>query len=82
MIYDSERMKAVRLAQEELRRWERRYDRHRGADPLRYIAEIKQAEQRYLKAVETLRLVRDGRPRLSDTSGVATAPRAPTFHRQ
>jgi hypothetical protein len=67
VIYDLEQMKArqaVRLARRELRRWERRYDRHCGNDPMRFVAEIKVAEERYARAVEMLRLVRDGRRRL------------------
>jgi hypothetical protein len=70
---------AVRLAKQELRRWERRYDRHRGADALRYVAEIRAAETRYASAVEALRLLRDGRRQLphGEPAETATPARAP-----
>jgi len=55
---------AVRVARQELRRWERRYDRHQGSDAMRYVSEIRAAEARYVGAVEALRLLRDGRRRL------------------
>jgi hypothetical protein len=82
MIYDLEQVKArsaVRLAKVELRRWERRYDRHRGSNPMRYVAEIKAAEDQYRKAVEALRLVRDGQPSLPRTADTVSTPRAPLF---
>jgi hypothetical protein len=80
MIYDLEQVKArqaVRLAKAELRRWERRYDRCQGADPMQYVPQIKAAEGRYQKAVEALRLVRDGRPRLPRAATTVAAPRMP-----
>jgi len=76
MLYDLERQ-AVRLAKAELRGWERRYDRHRGADPMRYVAQIKSAEERFARAVEALRLARDGRKRLPKGAEPATPPRTP-----
>jgi hypothetical protein len=83
VIYDMEQMRArqaVRLAKQELRRWERLYDRHRGDDAMRYVPEIKAAEERYADAVERLRLLRDGQRRLprGDAAAAATPPRAPT----
>jgi hypothetical protein len=83
VIYDLDHVKArqaVRLAKRELRRWERRYDRSRSADdPLRFVAEIKAAEERYAGAVEMLRLVRDGHRRLpiGAASETTTPPRSP-----
>ena len=70
---------AVRLAKQELRRWERRYDRHRGTDPMLYVPEIKAAEERYTRAVEALRLLRDGRIQLprGESAEAATPPRSP-----
>ena len=64
---------AVRLAKAELRRWERRYDRHQGGDPMRFIAEIRGAEERYAQAVEVLRLARDGQAHLPEGERPHTA---------
>jgi len=83
VIYDLDTVRArnaVRLAKAELRRWERRYDRHRGDDPLRHIDRIRAAELHYNKAVEELRLVRDGRrERLPESVPDEAAPRMPAF---
>ena len=81
MINDIEQAtarQAVRLAKQELRRWERLYDRHRGSDTLRYVQEIWAAEERYAGAVEQLRLLRDGRRRLpqGEAQETASPPRA------
>ena len=73
---------AVRLAKAELRRWERRYDRHQGADPMQFVPEIRAAEERYARAVEALRMARDGQAHLpeGESTETATPPREPTFH--
>ena len=79
MIYDMEHLQArqaVRLAKQELRRWERRYDRHPGADSMRFVPQIKAAEERYASAVEALRLVQDGRRLLPEGEAAETPPRA------
>ena len=80
MFYDPEQAKAreaVRITESELRKWERRYDHHRGADATHYIARIKSAERRHLKALEQLRLLRDGRRERLPETAVAEAPGAP-----
>jgi hypothetical protein len=64
MIYELEQAKArraFRLAKTELRRWERRFDTYVGPDRLRFVQEIKRAEQRVAEARASLRLVEDGR---------------------
>ena len=73
---------AVRLAKAELRRWERRYDRHQEADPMQFVPEIRAAEERYARAVEALRMARDGQAHLPEGESTETArpPREPTFH--
>jgi hypothetical protein len=80
MIYNADMMRArqaVRLAKAELRRWERRYDHYRGPDPIRYVSQIRAAEERYNQAVEALRLLRDGKERLPEGADAATAHRMP-----
>jgi len=68
---------ALHLAKAELRRWERRYDRCQGDDPMQYVPQIRAAEHRYREAVEALRLVRDGRPRLPQAAATAAKARMP-----
>jgi hypothetical protein len=78
MIYELEQSKArraFRLAKAELRQCERRFDRYRGPDRLRFVDEIKAAELRVREARASLRLVEDGRTeRLPQTEPDATAP--------
>lgn len=83
MIYSRKQLnarQAVGVARQALRRWERRYDQNSGADPMRFVAQIKRCEERYAQAVEALRLVRDGRRRLptGEAAATATPPRCPT----
>ena len=85
MMYGREQVRArqaVLLAKAELRRWEHRYDVHHGADPMRYVPQIKAGEERYVRAVERLRLLRDGRRRLPQglPTESETVPRAPISH--
>ena len=80
MLYDLDTTKArqrVRLAKEELRHWQRRFDRYRGDDQARFIREIKTAETRFAEARTALRLLQDGRAvRLpeAESSETPTAP--------
>ena len=86
MLYDLlDTVKAsqrVRLAKEELHRWQRRYDRYRGDDQTRFMAEIKTAEKRLTEARTALRLLQDRRAvRLPEAESPEAAPtlRLPAF---
>jgi hypothetical protein len=78
MIYELEQARArraFRLAKTELRQCERRFDRYRGPDRLRFVEEIKVAELRVREARASLRQVEDGRTeRLPQTEPDTTAP--------
>lgn len=69
---------AVRKAKAVLLRWERRYDRDRSGDALRYVTEIKAAEADYNDAVQALRMLRDGNGHLPEAAEAVSTPRQTT----
>lgn len=62
MLYDlttARARQAVRVAKENLRKSERRFDRHPGGDQEKYISEIRAAEEQLATARVSLRVLQD-----------------------
>jgi len=62
MLYDLTTVKArqaVRVAKDNLRIWERRFDRYPGDDQEQYISEIRAAEEQLAIARVSLRILQD-----------------------
>jgi hypothetical protein len=62
MLYDLDTSRArqrVRMAREELRRRQRRFDRCRDDDRARFLAEIRATEEELARARTALRLMQD-----------------------
>jgi hypothetical protein len=79
MLYDLTTVRArqaVRLAKENLRKSERRFDRYPGGDQDKFISEIRAAEEHLAIARVSLRILQDGAPasRLSANSGAVGDP--------